>query len=68
MRNWLGHHQEISRTGLTGKKREVWKKARGGWSQGENGGAEIVIVSDAVESTYVDLDGKSHREEAEAKN
>ena len=28
---------------------------------------EIIIVSDAVESTDVDLDGKSHREQAEAK-
>ena len=31
-RVWLGHHQEISRTGLTGKRRERWKKASGGWS------------------------------------
>ena len=28
---------------------------------------EIIIVSDAVESTHVDLDGRSHREQAEAK-
>ena len=28
---------------------------------------EISIVSDAVERTYVDLEGKSHREQAEAK-
>ena len=27
--------------------------------------AEIIVVSDAVESTKVDLDGKSHREQAE---
>ena len=26
---------------------------------------EITVVSDAVESTKVDLDGKSHREQAE---
>ena len=28
---------------------------------------EIIIVSDAVESTFVDLDGKSRREQVEAK-
>ena len=35
MRKWLGHHQETSRTGLIGKRRELWKKTRGGWSQRE---------------------------------
>ena len=33
MRKWVGHHQETCRTGLTQKRREVWKKASGGWSQ-----------------------------------
>ena len=28
---------------------------------------EIIIVSDAVESTFADLDGESHREQAETK-
>ena len=30
--NGLGTNQEISQNGLTGKRREVWKKASGGWS------------------------------------
>ena len=33
MREWLGHHQETSRTGQIGKRREVWEKTRVGWSQ-----------------------------------
>ena len=28
---------------------------------------EIIVVSDAVESTFVDLDGESRREQVEAK-
>ena len=28
---------------------------------------EIIIMSDAVEGTFVDLDGESHREHVEAK-
>ena len=32
MTKWLGHHQEIGRTGLTGKRRERWKTVSGGWS------------------------------------
>ena len=35
--------------------------------EGEAEVPEIIIVSDAVESTHVDLEGKSHREQAEAK-
>ena len=27
MRKWPGHHQEISRTGMLGKRREVQKKS-----------------------------------------
>ena len=51
-----------------------WEEARSAvksaWRLGPEGKTEvpeIVIVSDAVESTYVDLDGKSRRERAEAK-
>ena len=37
---------------------------QGGWSQkGEAEVPEIIIVSDAVEGTFVDLDGKSLQEE-----
>ena len=68
MRKWLGHHQEICRTGLTGKRRDAWKKASGGWSQREAEVPEIITVSDAVESTNVDLDGKSRREQPEARS
>ena len=43
------------------------KKAHGGWRpEGETEVPEIIIVSDAVESTYVDFDGRSHREQARA--
>ena len=35
--------------------------------EGETEVPEIIIVSDAVESFYVYFDGKSHREQAEAK-
>ena len=34
-KNIVGRHQEICRTGLTGKRREVWNTASGGWSQRE---------------------------------
>ena len=34
--------------------------------EGETEVPEIIIVSDAVESSKVDLDGKSHHEQAEA--
>ena len=44
--------------------RSVWKKASGGWSLKR---AEIIIVSDAVEGTFVDLDGESRRERVDAK-
>ena len=63
----MGHHQEISRTGLIGKRREVLKKAWRLEREGETEVPEIIIVSVAVGSTKVDLDGKSHREHAEAK-
>ena len=66
MRKWLGHHQEICRTGLTGKRQEVWKD--GEWRLEPEEGAEvreIIIVSDAVEGTPVDLEGESRREQAE---
>ena len=60
--------QEIGRTGLTGKRRERWKKVSGGWSlKGEAEVPEIFIVSDAVEGTFVDLDGETRREQVEAK-
>ena len=36
--------------------------------EGETEVPETIIVSGAIESTYVDLDGKSHREQADAKN
>ena len=69
MRKWLGHHQEISRAGLIGKRREVRKKKRvEAGARRETEVPEIIIVSDAVESTKVDLDGRSHREQAEGKN
>ena len=39
MRKWLGHHQEMSRTGLIGKRREVRKKSVEAGVRGGNGGA-----------------------------
>ena len=40
----------------------------GGWSlKWEAEAPEIIIVSDAVESTFVDLDGEGRREQVEAK-
>ena len=53
---WLGRGEEY------GKKR-VEAGARG-----KTDVSETIIVWDAVESTCVDLDGKSHREQAEAKH
>ena len=35
--------------------------------EGEAEVLEIIVVSDAVEGTFVDLDGKSRREQVEAK-
>ena len=44
-------------------EKSVWRLG----PEGETEVPEIIIVSDTVESTYMDLDGKSHRERAEAK-
>ena len=51
-----------------------WEDARdmeeSGWRlepEGEAVVPEVIIVSDAVESTFVDLEGKSRREQVEAK-
>ena len=68
MRKWPGHHQELSRNGLIGKRREVWKSESRLEPEGEAEVPEIIIVSDAVDSTKVDLDGKSHREQAEERS
>ena len=55
-------------------ERPDWKKARrmeeSEWRLEPEGEAEvldIIIVSDALESTFVDLDGESRREQVEAK-
>ena len=41
----------------------------GGWSQkGKAKVPEIIVVSDAVEGTFVDLDGKSIREQQKEKH
>ena len=66
MRQWLGHHQEMNRTGLMEKRRGGWSQREKRRCQRETEVPEIIIVSDAVESTKVDLDGKSHREQADA--
>ena len=53
---------------LQGAKK--FQKSRGEQSlepEGETEVPGIIIVSDAVESTFVDLDGKSSREQVEAK-
>ena len=68
MRKWLCHHQEVSRNGPS------WVEARS-MEESEcklepEGGTEvpeIVIVSDAVEGTFVDLEGESRREQEESK-
>ena len=49
---------------------EATKMEDSEWRLGPEGGAEvpeIIIVSDAVEGTFVDLDGESRREQVEAK-
>ena len=59
MRKWLG------RTGEEARKMED-----GEWGldpEGEAGVPEIIIVSDAVEGTPVDLDGESRHGQVEAK-
>ena len=62
------HHQEISRTGLTGKRREVREETSGGLNQkGKAEVPEIIVVTDAVASTFVDLDGGSRPEQVEAR-
>ena len=43
-------------------RRQVWPPR-----EGEAEVPEIIVVSDAVESTFVDLDGKSRCEQVEAK-
>ena len=55
-------------------KRPDWEEARNmeesEWRlepEGEAEVPEIIIVSDAVVSTFVDLDGESHREQVAAK-
>ena len=49
---------------------EASKREKSAWRlepEGEAEVPEIIIVPDAVEGTNVDFDGKSHREQAEAK-
>ena len=68
MRKWLRHHQEISRNDQAGK--EATKTVESEWRlepEGEAEVPEIIIVSDAVEGTFVDLDGESRHEQVEAK-
>ena len=55
-------------------KRPDWEEARerveSGWRlvpEGKAEVAEIIVVSDAVEGTFVDLDGESRLEQVEAK-
>ena len=50
--NWRGW-EEASKEGKIARRLEP---------EGETEVPEIIIVSDAVESTFVDLDGKSRRE------
>ena len=56
-----------SRNGLIGKRREGAEKSA--WRlepEGETVAPGIITVPSAVESTYLDFDGKNHREQAEA--
>ena len=73
MRKWLGRHEETYQNGQIGKRRERGRE--GGREQsewrlepdGEAEVSEIIIVSDAVEGNFVDVDGGSRREQEEAK-
>ena len=58
MSNWLGWEEAKS------MKESEWRLE----PEGEAEVPEIIIVSDAVESTNVDLDGKSRREQAEERS
>ena len=67
MTKWLGRHHETYQNGQTGKRRE-WEDSE--WRlelEGKAEVSEIIIVSDAVEGTPVDLDGESRYEQVEAK-
>ena len=64
MKKWLGHHPEWP------SWEEATTVAESEWRLEPEGEAEvpgIIIVSDAVEGTPVDLDGKSRHEQVEAK-
>ena len=66
MRKWLGHYQETCQNGQTGKTREREESEWRLEPEGEAEVQEIIVVSDAVEGTFVDLDGESRREQVEA--
>ena len=63
MRKWL--HIRMARQGRGEREREEseWRLE----PEGEAEVPEIIIVSDAAEGTFVDLDGESRREQVEAK-
>ena len=68
MRKWLGHHQEKKSEWPSGE--EATTVVESEWRlepEGEAEVPEIIIVSDAVEGTFVDLDGESHHEQVETK-
>ena len=63
---WAPPRKETSWSGW--EEAKDGKKHVGGWSQkGETEVPEIIIMSDAVEGTFVDLDGESRREQVEVK-
>ena len=68
MRKWLGRHQEhvsMARLGRGEREREEseWRLE----AEEEADVPEIIIVSDAVEGTPVDLEGERRHERVEAK-
>ena len=66
-RKWLGRHQEICQNDQTGKRAR--RREESEWRlepEGEAEVPEIIILSDEVEGTFVDLDGESRREQVEA--
>ena len=66
MRNWLGHPRNISKWP---DREEAKKMEECEWRlepEGEGEVQEIIVVSDALEGTFVDLDGESRHEQVEA--
>ena len=49
------------------ERADGWKKASGVETEGEAEVPEIIIVSDAVDGTFADLDGESRSEQVEAR-